>query len=75
MATYAAIFEQAEDGNWAGYVPGIFLPILASGDTLAEAQQSMQEGIDLWTEEAKEDGMSIPPPVSHTVNTKSLFEQ
>lgn len=64
---YAAIFEQAEDGTWAGYVPDLPV-VLAMGDTLEAAQENMREGIKLWLEEAKKDGLPIPSPSTRAFN-------
>jgi predicted RNase H-like HicB family nuclease len=59
MANYTAVFEQAADGSWGGYVPDLPV-VVASGETLEEAQQNMREGIEIWIEEAKRSGEPIP---------------
>jgi len=71
MARYTAIFERNEDGSWSGFVPD--LPaILASGDTLEQARQSMREGIKIWIEEAKKDGSPIPPPSTVALSIEAV---
>jgi predicted RNase H-like HicB family nuclease len=61
ISSYTAIFEQASDGGWSGYVPD--LPtILVGGYTLDEAKESMRKGIELWMEDMKEQGLPIPAP-------------
>ena len=61
MAKYTAIFQQAADGTWSGYVPD--LPaILAMGDTLVLATKDMRSVIDVWMEDMKKVGLPIPPP-------------
>lgn len=61
MAKYTAIFSEAEDGSWTGYVPDL-ATVVAMGDTLAEAQESMKEALDIWMIEMKHAGLAIPVP-------------
>jgi predicted RNase H-like HicB family nuclease len=47
--TYHGIYERADDGTIWGRTPE-FPGALGAGDTLAEAQASLREGIRLWIE-------------------------
>jgi predicted RNase H-like HicB family nuclease len=63
---YTALFTQAEDGGWNGYVPD--LPtILVGGYTQEEATKSMEKAISMWIEYAKETGLPIPAPTTRVV--------
>lgn len=64
--TYAAVFEQANDGSWSGYAPD--LPVIASGETREEAEAQMREAIALYIDEMKASGFPIPPPTAHVIN-------
>jgi predicted RNase H-like HicB family nuclease len=57
---YAVVIEKAEK-NYSAYVPD--LPgCIATGDTVAEVQQSIREATELHLAGLREDGMPIPPP-------------
>ncbi|MBL0140767.1 MAG: type II toxin-antitoxin system HicB family antitoxin [Betaproteobacteria bacterium] len=57
---YAVVIEKAE-GNFSAYVPD--LPgCISTGDTVAEAEQSIREAIELHLSGMREDGTPIPPP-------------
>jgi predicted RNase H-like HicB family nuclease len=59
---YAVVIEKSQ-GNYSAYVPD--LPgCIATGDTLAEVQQSIREAIELHLSGMREDGTPIPPPSS-----------
>lgn len=59
---YAIVIEKAE-ANYSAYVPD--LPgCIATGDTVAETEQSIREAIELHLSGMREDGRSIPPPSS-----------
>lgn len=59
---YAIVIEKAEH-NYSAYVPD--LPgCVATGRTLAEAQQAIREAIELHLSGMREDGLPIPPPSS-----------
>lgn len=58
---YHAIFERSEDGSIWGFAPDI-PGAYGAGDTLDEAKASLREGIRLWMEVAREDGLEIPMP-------------
>ena len=59
---YAVVIEKAE-GNFSAYVPD--LPgCVATGDTVAQAEQSIREAIELHLFGMREDGTPIPPPSS-----------
>ena len=60
---YAIVIEQA-DGNYSAYVPD--LPgCVATGQTVAEAEQSIREAIVFHIEGLREDGLPVPQPASH----------
>ena len=57
---HIAIAEDALDGSWSAYVPD--LPgCTGAGATADEALDSVQISIELWIEEAKLQGLPIPP--------------
>ena len=62
---YAIVIEKAA-GNFSAYVPD--LPgCIATGATVAEAEQAIREAIEFHLEGMKEDG-ALPPPASSTVD-------
>jgi predicted RNase H-like HicB family nuclease len=68
---YQAIYERSEDGTIWGYTPE--LPgALGAGDTLQEAQASLREGVRLWIEAAREEGMDIPSPSDTTASAIAM---
>lgn len=59
---YAVVIEHA-GGNFSAYVPD--LPgCIATGQTLAETEDSIREAIEFHLEGLKSDGTPIPPPSS-----------
>ena len=57
---YLVVVEKAED-NYSAYVPG--LPgCVATGATVAEAEQRIREAIAMHLEGMREDGLPIPEP-------------
>ena len=57
---YAVVIEKAE-GNFSAYVPD--LPgCIATAGTVAEAEQSIREAIELHLSGMREDGTPSPPP-------------
>lgn len=63
MKDYWVIFEQGKDGGWGAYAPD--LPGLgAAADTREEVAVLIREGIELYLNELREDGLPIPEPVS-----------
>ncbi|MBK6980147.1 MAG: type II toxin-antitoxin system HicB family antitoxin [Betaproteobacteria bacterium] len=59
---YAVVIEKAE-GNFSAYVPD--LPgCVATGDSVAQAEQAIREAIELHLSGMREDGTPIPPPSS-----------
>lgn len=59
---YAIVIEKAE-GNYSAYVPD--LPgCVATGRTVAEAEQSIREAIAFHIEGLREDGLPVPQPAS-----------
>jgi predicted RNase H-like HicB family nuclease len=63
MASYTAVFEQAEDGMWGGYFPDLPV-ILVNGTSLEEAHANARSGLELWLEDMKEQGLPIPESVT-----------
>lgn len=59
---YAIVIEKAES-NYSAYVPD--LPgCIATGATVEEAEARIREAIEFHLEGMREDGVSIPAPVS-----------
>jgi len=59
---YAIVIENA-GGNYSAYVPD--LPgCVATGATIAEAEQHIREAIEFHLEGLREDGIPIPQPSS-----------
>jgi predicted RNase H-like HicB family nuclease len=59
---YAVVIEKAQH-NYSAYVPD--LPgCIATGSTVAEAQEAIREAIELHLSGLREDGMPFPPPSS-----------
>jgi len=59
---YAVVIEKAAD-NYSAYVPD--LPgCVATGATVAEAENQIREAIEFHLEGLREDGLPIPPPSS-----------
>jgi antitoxin HicB len=59
--TYTVLIEQAADGGWSAHVPD--LPtILVGADTREEAAFMAREAIDLYSEDVRERGQSMPVP-------------
>jgi predicted RNase H-like HicB family nuclease len=57
---YAIVIEKAE-GNYSAYVPD--LPgCIATGNTIADVQQSIREAAELHLAGMREDGIPLPPP-------------
>ena len=61
MANYIATFEQAEDGTWGGHFPDLPV-ILVNGGTLEEVQENARTGFEMWIEDMKDQGLSLPTP-------------
>lgn len=60
---YAIVIEKAEN-NYSAYVPD--LPgCIATGETIEEVEQQIQEAIEFHLDGMREDGEPIPPPSSH----------
>lgn len=59
---YAIVIEKAES-NFSAYVPD--LPgCVATGQTIEETEQQIQEAIEFHLKGLREDGLSIPQPQS-----------
>ena len=65
MSEYAVVLEKSKSGSWSAYVPD--LPgCTEAGFKAEDALEAIQTSIELWIEEAKVDGLPIPPPSSQT---------
>jgi predicted RNase H-like HicB family nuclease len=63
MREYLVIYEQGKDGGWGAYAPD--LPGLGVlGETRAEAEQLIREGIVLHITGLLEDGLPVPEPTT-----------
>ena len=63
MREYTVIYERGPDGGWGAYAPD--LPGLgAAAKTFEEVDLLIREGILIHIESLKEDGQSIPEPLS-----------
>ena len=63
MRDYLVIFEQGKDGGWGAYAPD--LPGLGvAAETQEEVARLIREGIAIYIEELREDGLPIPEPVT-----------
>jgi predicted RNase H-like HicB family nuclease len=54
------IYEQAEDGAWGAYLPDI-PGVVAGGDSREEVERLIAEGVQIYLEEAGEDGLPGQP--------------
>ena len=61
MTDYVVIYEQADDGAWGAYSPDID-GCVALGDSRAEVEQNMREGIILFLDELRRSGRPAPQP-------------
>ena len=62
MFRFLVIIEKA-DGNYSAYSPD--LPgCVATGSTFEEAEQSMQEAVEMHVKGLLEDGLPVPESVS-----------
>jgi predicted RNase H-like HicB family nuclease len=60
---YAIVIEQAA-ANYSAYVPD--LPgCVATGGTIEEVEDQIREAISFHLEGLREDGMPVPPSLSH----------
>jgi predicted RNase H-like HicB family nuclease len=57
---YAIVIEQA-NGNYSAYAPDV-PGCVATGATLEEVQQAMQEALAFHLEGLREEGLPIPQP-------------
>lgn len=63
MYEYTVIFEQGKDGGWGAYAPD--LPGLGvAAETREEVATLIREGIQIYIEELREDGLPIPEPTT-----------
>jgi predicted RNase H-like HicB family nuclease len=64
-AGYPVVLEQTESGTWSAH--SVDLPVFATGKTLEDVRLNIAEGIGVWMEETRKDGMEIPAPSVVTV--------
>jgi len=63
MQHYTVIFEQGKDGGWGAYAPD--LPGLGvAAETREEVATLIRDGIKIYIEELREDGLPIPEPTT-----------
>ena len=63
MLDYLVIFEQGKDGGWGAHAPD--LPGLGvAAETRDEAAALMREGIQVYLDELRGDGLPLPLPVT-----------
>jgi len=63
MFEYTVIFEQGKDGGWGAYAPD--LPGLGvAAETREEVATLIRDGIKIYIEELREDGLPIPAPTT-----------
>jgi predicted RNase H-like HicB family nuclease len=63
MHEYTVIFEQGKDGGWGAYAPD--LPGLGvAAETREEVATLIRDGIKIYIEELREDGLPIPEPTT-----------
>jgi len=60
---YLVIYEQGKDGGWGAYAPD--LPGLGvAAETREEVVGLIREGIRIYIEELREDGLPLPEPIA-----------
>ena len=63
MRDYLVIFERGKDGGWGAYAPD--LPGLGvAAETREEVATLIRDGIKIYIEELREDGLPIPEPIT-----------
>lgn len=60
---YLVVIEQAPDGGYGAYAPDV-PGCVGLGRSVKGAMQSFRESLELWVEEALNDGLPIPQSVS-----------
>jgi predicted RNase H-like HicB family nuclease len=63
MVEYLVIFERGKDGGWGAYAPD--LPGLGvAAETHEEVEILIRDGIKIYLEELREEGLPIPEPMT-----------
>ena len=63
MVEYLAIYERGQDGGWGAYAPD--LPGLGvAAETREEVASLIRDGIRLYLDELRGDGLPIPEPTT-----------
>ena len=58
---YLAIIEPTQDGGYSAYVPD--LPVCFTvGDTVEETKANIKEAVEIYLDELKEEGKTLPQP-------------
>jgi predicted RNase H-like HicB family nuclease len=71
---YNVVIEQESAHNFGAYSPQ--LPgCVAAGSTLDEVVLNMSEVIPLYIEGLIEDGLPVPPPTKHSIQSEALTPQ
>jgi predicted RNase H-like HicB family nuclease len=65
MKRYLAVIERTSEG-WGAYVPDI-PGVIAAADTYQKTKELIEEGIEIWMEETRADGLPVPEPVAQGV--------
>jgi len=61
MRDYLVIYERGKDGGWGAYAPD--LPGLGvAAETREEAAVLIRDGIKIYIEELREEGLPLPEP-------------
>ena len=74
MAEYTAIFGQAEDGTWSGYIPDLSC-VIGMGTTLELCKVNITEALCFWVESMREKGYLIPPPSTYSASISAYVPQ
>ena len=71
MATLScmAVFEQAADGTWTGYVPDMPL-VLGTGNSKADAMRDLRVAVELWMEDRKARNLDLPTPSTEVLEVE-----
>ena len=63
MSDYLVIYERADDGGWGAYLPDV-PGVVAVGDSRPQAERLIREGLELYVQELRDAGGSLPAPSS-----------
>ncbi|HEY5329187.1 MAG TPA: type II toxin-antitoxin system HicB family antitoxin [Acidobacteriaceae bacterium] len=60
---YLVIFERGKDGGWGAYAPDLS-GLGVAAETREEVATLIRDGIKIYLEELREDGLPIPEPIT-----------